>query len=118
MAENLLTEITPIDTSATYFLDIGSAHSLLSRAGAVVGILNSTASLSNKMVIMNVYCDNYSINGNVLKENLIEMKGEALEVFRMSTKGSLTIFNLADAPSEFSYLKNMAVLSFSQKNQH
>jgi hypothetical protein len=118
MAENLLTEITPIDKSATYLLDIGSAHSLLSRAGAVVGILNSTASLSNKMVIMNVYCDNCSINGNVLKENLIEMKGEVLQAFRMSTKGNLTIFNVADAPSEFSYLKKYGSLILFAKNQH
>ena len=117
MAENLLAEITPIDTSATYLLDIGSAHSLLSRAAAVVGILNSTPSLSNKMVIMNVYCDNCRINGYVLKQNLIELKGEVLEVFRMSTKGDLTIFNIADAPPEFSYLKKYGSLILFAKNQ-
>jgi hypothetical protein len=118
MAQNLQTEITPIDASATYLLDIGSAHSLLNRHGAVIGILNNTAALSNKIVIMNVYCDNCSINGKVLKDNLIEfMKGDVLEAFRNNAKGELTIFNLADAPAGLSYLKKYGDLILFAKNR-
>lgn len=119
MARNLMTEIKPIDTSATYILDIGSAHSLLNRKKAVVGILNNTDALANKIMIMNVYCDNCIFKGKLLNDKLIEfMQGDVLEAFRVSTKGDLTIFNLANAPSSFSYLKRYGDLILFAKNQH
>lgn len=118
MAQNLLTEITPVDATATYLLDIGSAHSLLNRKEGVIGILNNTAALSNKMMIMNVYCDNCSSKGKVLKDNYIEfMKGDVLEAFRNSAKGELTIFNVANAPAGLSYLKKYGDLILFAKDR-
>ena len=119
MAQNLMTEINPIDTNATYILDIGSAHSLLNRKKTVVGILNNTDALSNKIMTMNVYCDNCTFKGKLLTDNLIEfMQGDVLEAFRMNTKSDLTIFNLANAPSSFSYLNKYGDLILFAKNQH
>jgi hypothetical protein len=119
MAQNLMTEIMPLDTSATYLLDIGSAHSLLSRKGAVVGILDNTDALANKITIMNVYCDSCISKGKLLNDKLIEfMQGDVLEAFRINTKGDLTIFDLANAPSSLSYLKKYGDLILFAKNQH
>ena len=118
MAQNLLAEIAPVDTTATYLLDIGSAHSLLSRKRAVIGILNNTAVLSNKMMIMNVYCDHCSINGTILDESLIGfMKGPVLEAFRDCAKGDLTIFDLANVPAELRYLREYGDLILFARNQ-
>ena len=118
MAKNLLAEITPVDADATYLLDIGSAHSLLNRKNGVIGILNNTDALSNKMMIMNVYCDNCSSKGKLLKEQVIEfMKGDVLEAFRNSAKGELTIFNLANAPAGLSFLKKYGDLILFAKDQ-
>jgi hypothetical protein len=119
MAQNLMMEIKPIDTSATYILDIGSAHSLLNRKEAVVGILNNTNALANKIMIMNVYCDNCIYKGKLLNDKLIEfMQGDVLAAFRMSTNGDLTIFNLTNAPASYSYLKKYGDLILFAKNQH
>lgn len=118
MAQNLLAEIAPVDTTATYLLDIGSAHSLLNRKQGVIGILNNTTVLSNKMMIMNVYCDNCSSQGEVLKGSLMKfMKGSVLEAFRDCAKGDLTIFNLANAPAALSYLREYGDLILFAKNQ-
>ena len=118
MAQNLLAEITPVDTTATYLLDIGEAHSQLSRKQAVVGILNNTDLLSNKLVILNVYCDNCSSNGQVLEDKMIEyMKGDVLEVFRNCAVGDLTIFNLTNAPAGLSYLKKYGDLILFARNR-
>jgi hypothetical protein len=118
MAQNLLTGITPVDANATYLLDIGEAHSLLNRKEGVIGLLNNTTTLSNKMMIMNVYCDNCTSNGKVLKDELIEfMKGDVLEAFRNSAVGDLTIFNLANAPAGLSYLKKYGDLILFAKNR-
>jgi hypothetical protein len=100
-------------------LDIGSAHSLLSRKGAVVGILDNTDALANKITIMNVYCDSCISKGKLLNDKLIEfMQGDVLEAFRINTKGDLTIFDLANAPSSLSYLKKYGDLILFAKNQH
>jgi hypothetical protein len=119
MAQNLLAEIAPVDTTAIYLLDIGSAHSLLNRKQGVIGILNNTGVLSNKMMIMNVYCDNCSSHGEVLKGSLIKfMKGSVLEAFRDCAKGDLTIFNLANVPAGLSYLREYGDLILFARNQH
>jgi hypothetical protein len=118
MAQNLLAEIVPIDTTATYLLDIGSAHSLLNRKQGVIGILNHTDLLSNKMMIMNVYCDHCISNGEVLNGSLLKfMKGSVLEAFRDCAKGDLTIFNLANVPAELSYLREYGDLILFARNQ-
>jgi len=118
MAQNLLAEIVPVDTTATYLLDIGSAHSLLNRKQGVIGILNNTGVLSNKMMIMNVYCDNCSSHGELLKGSLMKfMKGSVLEAFRNSAKGDLTIFNLANVPAGLGYLREYGDLILFARNQ-
>jgi hypothetical protein len=118
MAQNLLAEIAPVDTTATYLLDIGSAHSLLNRKRGVIGILNTTGVLSNKMMIMNVYCDNCSSHGEVLKGSLMKfMKGGVLEAFRDCAKGDLTIFDLANVPAALSYLREYGDLILFARNQ-
>ena len=118
MAQNLLAEITPIDATATYLLDIGSAHSLLNRRQGVIGILNTTGILSNKMMIMNVYCDNCSSHGKVLEGSLIKfMKGSVLEAFRDCAKGDLTIFNLANVPAALRYLREYGDLILFARDQ-
>jgi hypothetical protein len=118
MAKNLIAEISPIDTNATYLLDIGIAHSLLNRKSAVIGILNETTILANKIVIMNVFCDECSINGKKLNDNPIEfMKGELLDIFRASAKNDLTIFDLSKVPAKFDYLKKYGDLILFAKKQ-
>lgn len=118
MAQNLLTEIAPVDTTATYLLDIGSAHSLLNRKQGVIGILNSTGVLQGKMMIMNVYCDNCSSHGELLKGSLIKfMKGSVVEAFRDCAKGDLTIFNLGNVPAALGYLREYGDLILFARNQ-
>ena len=118
MAKNLLNEINIIDTNATYLLSIGIAHSLLNFKRNVVGILNSSDLLTNKIVVMNVYCDKCSVNGKEINDPRIDfMKGDILETFRTTAKSNLTIFDLSKVPPQLQYLKKYGDLILFAKQQ-
>ena len=118
MAKNLLSEITPIDSNATYILGIGLAHSLLNRDQSVVGILSKSEFLAKKIVIMNVYCDHCTVNGEEINDHSLKfMEKEVLEAFRSSAKTELTIFDLSKVPAQLAYLKKYGDLILFGKNQ-
>ena len=63
MTRNLLKEITPLDTSAVYFLTIGMAHSLPGEHYSVAHKLCKNPALNNRVLVMNLHCENCTLNG-------------------------------------------------------
>lgn len=119
MAKNLLDEINPIDTSATYLLDVGMAHSLPNRSGSVVGIAIKDDQLKNRTVVMNVYCDECTVNGKAIESNYLNFlkNNEMLNIFRKAATKDLTLFDLSKLPSEFNYIKEYGGLLLFAKHQ-
>jgi hypothetical protein len=118
MAKNLLNEINPIDSSATYLADLGMAHTLLNFNRGVVGTLNRSELLADKIVVMNTYCDECIVNGKKVDNSALKfMKGEVLETFRSVAQSDLTIFDLSKAPPQFAYLKKYGDLILFAKHQ-
>jgi len=121
MTRNLLHEITPLDTSAVYFLTIGMAHSLPCEHYSLVHKLSRTEQLKNRILVMNLHCDNCSVNGEKL-----EVKSpmrflnhqDILNCFRSAANSELVLFDLSQLPPEFSNIKKYGDLLLFAKNQH
>ena len=121
MTRNLLHEISPVDTSAVYFLSIGMAHSLACEHYSVVYKLCKNEQLENKILVMNLHCDNCSVNGRKL-EDKTPMRflnhEDILNCFRSAANSELVLFDLSQLPPEFSYIKKYGDLLLFAKNQH
>lgn len=119
MAKNLLDEIKPIDTSATYLLDVGMAHSLPNRGGSVAGIAIKDDQLKNRTVVMNVYCEECTVNEKEIEGtnlNFLRNK-EVLNIFRKAATKNLTLFDLSKLPADFNYIKEYGSLLLFAKHQ-
>lgn len=119
MAKNLLDEIKPIDTSATYLLDVGMAHSLPNREGSVVGKAIKDDQLKNRTVVMNVYCEECTVKGKEIQGtnlNFLRNK-EVLNIFSKAATTDLTLFDLSKLPSDFNYIKEYGGLLLFAKHQ-
>ncbi len=121
MARNLLHEITPLDTIGVYFLTIGMAHSLPCDHYSVVHKLCKSAVLQNRVLVMNLHCENCSLNGTPLtgKTMLRFMNDEDIEAcFSKAAIGSYTLFDLSQLPDEYSNIKKYGDLLLLAKGQH
>ena len=119
MTKNLLTEITPLDTSAVYFLSIGYAHTYGS--SAVVHKLSKSQVLENRIVVMNEFCEDCSINGEKMDKynsKMHFMKGAVRSAFRNTANSDLVIFDLSELPREYNYIKKHGDLLLFAKNQN
>jgi hypothetical protein len=118
LAENLLSEIAPIDTNATYLLSLGIAHTLAPNNESVISLLQTNKLLKDKIVVMNTYCDECDLRGNIIHDpSLRFMKADLLNIFRASAKAELTIFNLSKLPPEFNFIKKYGDLLLFAKKQ-
>jgi hypothetical protein len=118
MAENLLNEISTSDTTQTYFLSIGLAHSLPNIKGSVVGILNNSEKLKGKISVMNVFCENCKSKGVDIDNNSLFMRNQKVkDIFSKLSVNQFTVFNLTKIPQEFHYLKEYGDFVLYTKNQ-
>lgn len=119
MAKNLLDELKTVDTSATYLLDIGMAHSLPNRSGSVVGLAIKDDQLKGRTVVMNVYCDECTVNGKEIESDYLSFfkNKEVLSIFRKAATKDLTLFDLSKLPADFYYIKEYGGLLLFAKHQ-
>ena len=121
MTRNLLKEITPLDTSAVYFLTIGMAHSLPCEHYSVAHKLCKSEQLKNKVIVMNLQCENCTLKGEKLERKTFMkfMNHEDIKAcFSNSAKGDFTLFDLSQLPPEYENIKKYGDLLLFAKNQH
>ncbi len=121
MTRNLLREITPLDTSAVYFLTIGMAHSLACNTYSVVHKLCQSDVLKDRVLVMNLHCENCTLNGAPLtgKTMLRFMNDEDIESrFSKTAVGAYTLFDLSQLPDGYSDIKKYGGLLLLAKGQH
>jgi len=117
MAENLLRELDPQDTTSVYLLSTGYAHTI--GPSSLVGKVGSSDFLRNKIVILNEYCDNCSLNGQPLVNDKMHfMTGDMLTAFQKAAPGPLVLFDLSALPEQYNYIKKHGDLLLFVKNQN
>ena len=114
MYRNLVQEITPIDTDATYLLSIGGAHTTAGNV-SVLHKLKKNASLHDRIVTMNVLCVDGTANANPFFHRL---KGAILASFVGAGRDGVTIFDLSQLPSEYAWLQRYGDLLLFVKNAY
>ncbi len=121
MSKNLLQEINPLDTSGVYFLTIGMAHSMPCDNFSVVHKLCKSDVLKDRVLVMNLHCENCSLNGAPLtgKTMLRFMNDQDIEAcFSKAAIGAYTLFDLSQLPDEYSDIKKYGDLLLMAKGQH
>jgi len=116
MARNLVTEITPMDTSGLYFLSIGIAHSIPCNHHSAVHIMGRNKPLKNKILVMNVFCENFTPK-NRKPFGLKYLRNDLLKCFSNAANGDLVLFDLSQLPPEYAFIKNHGELLLFAKNQ-
>jgi hypothetical protein len=119
MAENLLNEMSYSKPNSISLLSVGSAHSCLSSNRTLVGILNNSEILKDRITVMNVICYECTSNGEKINDTSVTFlkNDKILSVFKNVAKNDITLFNLSNLPIEFSYMKNCGDLILFTKYQ-
>ena len=112
MYRNLVQEISPIDTNATYLLSIGGAHTTAGNV-SVLHKLKKNPALHDRVVTMDVFCFDSTGDGNPFFHRI---KGAVLTTFVNAAKDGITIFDLSQLPPEYTGLKRYGDLLLFVKN--
>jgi hypothetical protein len=121
MTLNLLHEIVPVDTSAVYFLTIGIAHSLPCDHGTVAYKLCKSEQLKNRVVVMNLHCENCNVKGNqITGKTLMKFMNRAdiADCFSKAATGNFTLFDLSELPPAYHNIKKYGDLLLLANDQH
>ncbi len=119
LAENLQSELTPLDTSAAYLVDVGLAHSIPSESYSMMHKIYRNDTLRQRTIIMNLHCWNCTLNGENLDATVLNfLKGDVLDCFTSATNTTLTLFDLSELPDEYSYIKESGDLLLFAKDLH
>ncbi len=121
LTRNLLHEITPIDTSAIYFLAIGNAHTFPFRHSTVVYKLGKNEQLKNRILLMNLHCENCTVDGKKLESEAILKflkHSDILTCFNNAANSDMVLFDLRQLPDEFSHIRKYGDLLLFARNQH
>lgn len=107
MAKNLLAEITPVDTNATYLLDCGMAHSRPNVHGTLVNILSKSPQLKNRILVMNVACMGCKTDVEAVSNWAFPfLNNKAIaNAFTESAKADIVVYDLSSLPKEYDYIK-------------
>ena len=117
LARNFMQEISPFDSGATYYCEIGIAHSRPNDKGSMAALLCKEAMLRERIIVMNTYCDNCNDGSGVLSNmNLGFMKGERLGSFRDAAIGAITLYDLSELTGNYEYMKESGTLLLFVRN--
>ena len=118
MARNLLSEIAPLDTSSVYFLSIGMAHSIPKNSYSTVHKLYKSEALKNRVLVMNVHCENLRLPDGTPLPSMIEfLKNDIGDCFSHCAEADIVLFDLSRLPDEYAYMKKYGELLLFTKNQ-
>jgi hypothetical protein len=120
MANNLLAEISPIDTSATYLLDCGMAHSRPNVRGTLVNILSKSAQLKNRILVLNVACIDCKTDVEPVSNWAFSfLKDRAIaDAFTESAKSNIVVYDLSGLPEKYKDIKAYGDLLVFAKGLH
>lgn len=117
LARNFMQEITPFDSTAAYYCEIGIAHSTPNDKGSMAALLCKEATLKERIIVMSTYCDNCSNGSGILSNmNLGFMKGERLRSFRDAAISSITLYDLSELTGDYEYMKESSSLLLFVRN--
>jgi len=80
-----------------YYIELGQAHTLLSRQGSTASIINRSRQFKNKVAVVNVFCYNCQIqNGKHAPTLRGKIDDDILKYFIPYCKSEFTLFDLSD----------------------
>lgn len=121
LARNFIYEVTPFDTTATYYCEIGNAHSKTNDRGSMAAILSKEPVLKNRLIVMNTYCYHCGTDEGPTEEvfnRMDYMKGDRLKLFRDACIGNITLFDLSGLMGPDAFLKDSGTLLLFVKDYH
>ncbi len=119
LARNFLQEIATFDSTATYYCEIGNAHSKPNDKGSLAAILSEEPMLKGRLMVMNTYCEDCRTEDGPTSASynrLSFMKGDRLDAFRSAATGSITLYDLSELAGDNEYMKESGSLLLFVRN--
>ncbi len=110
MAENLLKETQELPNNKNiYLLSCGYFHSNVNKKNSLLGRLSESSTFKNKILILNLYCNNCNIDIQGISIDGF-MKKDILKTFQHAANNKFVLFDLSELPIEYEYIKKQGDL--------
>jgi len=120
LAQNLLAEIMPLDTSAVYFLSTGIAHSLPCESYSAIHKALKNEELRSRTIVMNVHCEQCAVQGKAMtgRSPMKFLNEEDIKAcLSNAANAEIVLFDLSALPPEYDNIKKYGDLLLFARNQ-